>query len=149
MEQRTYFWGRMRAPSGLRPSDSAPFSAILPFPDHPDNPASDLVVREALRIEPETCFLRLTRWEKFSKRRKPIVFGTVDAMKCATQTIDLVSYCPACRGEATTTRKAATSRANGKLGGRPPGSKSKSKPKPISMLRAAPVLRAGGCQSSR
>jgi hypothetical protein len=42
-------------------------------------------------------------------------------MKCSIHNIPLVCYCPACRGEATSKRKAAASRANGKLGGRPKG----------------------------
>jgi hypothetical protein len=37
---------------------------------------------------------------------------------------------PACRGEVTSKRKAATSRANGKLGGRLKGSKNNPKSKP-------------------
>lgn len=39
--------------------------------------------------------------------------------KCKTHKIDLVSFCPACRGAAVSKRKAKASRANGKLGGRP------------------------------
>lgn len=42
-------------------------------------------------------------------------------MKCPIHKIDLVCYCPACRGEQTSKRKAASSRQNGKLGGRPKG----------------------------
>lgn len=40
-------------------------------------------------------------------------------MKCSTHRIDLVSFCPACRGAITSKKKAASSRLNGKLGGRP------------------------------
>jgi len=40
-------------------------------------------------------------------------------MKCPKHGIPLVCYCPAYRGEITTQRKAAASRDNGKLGGRP------------------------------
>ncbi len=43
--------------------------------------------------------------------------------------IKLVSFCPACRGEVRSTRKAQTSRENGLLGGRPKTpAKSKRKP---------------------
>src|SRR5262249_50747647 len=38
---------------------------------------------------------------------------------CPTHKIPLVCYCPACRGEKTSERKALSSRKNGKLGGRP------------------------------
>ena len=48
-------------------------------------------------------------------------------MKCPIHKVELICYCPACRGEVTSKRKAATSRANGKLGGRPKGSKNKPK----------------------
>jgi hypothetical protein len=51
-------------------------------------------------------------------------------MKCPIHKVELVCYCPACRGEVTTKRKAASSRANGKLGGRPKGSKNKPKSEP-------------------
>jgi hypothetical protein len=40
-------------------------------------------------------------------------------MKCPIHNIPLVCYCPACRGSAKSKRKAAASRNNGKLGGRP------------------------------
>jgi len=43
-------------------------------------------------------------------------------MKCPIHKIELVCYCPACRGEVTSKRKEESSRANGKLGGRPKGS---------------------------
>jgi len=49
-------------------------------------------------------------------------------MKCPIHKVELICYCPACRGEVTSERKAATSRDNGKLGGRPKGSKNKPKP---------------------
>jgi hypothetical protein len=49
-------------------------------------------------------------------------------MRCPIHKVDLICYCPACRGEVTSERKAETSRANGKLGGRPKGSKNKPKP---------------------
>ena len=42
-------------------------------------------------------------------------------MKCPIHKIELICYCPACRGEVTSKRKAVTSRENGKLGGRPKG----------------------------
>ena len=42
--------------------------------------------------------------------------------KCKLHGVPLVCYCPVCRGEATSKRKARTSRENGKLGGRPKGS---------------------------
>ena len=47
-------------------------------------------------------------------------------VKCPIHNIDLVCYCPACRGSAKSKRKAAASRKNGKLGGRP---RQKSQPK--------------------
>jgi hypothetical protein len=50
-------------------------------------------------------------------------------MKCPIHNIPLVYYCPACRGEAKSKRKAAASRENGKLGGRPKGSKTVGKGK--------------------
>ena len=49
-------------------------------------------------------------------------------MKCPVHKVELVCYCPACRGSITTARKAAAAQANGKLGGRPKGSKNKPKP---------------------
>lgn len=51
-------------------------------------------------------------------------------MKCPIHNVEMVCYCPVCRGGATSKRKATTSRINGKLGGRPKGSKNKPKPKP-------------------
>jgi hypothetical protein len=39
--------------------------------------------------------------------------------KCQVHKIDLVSFCPACRGSVRSARKAASSRRNGMLGGRP------------------------------
>jgi hypothetical protein len=53
-------------------------------------------------------------------------------MKCPIHNVEMVCYCPACRGETTSKRKAATSRVNGKLGGRPKGSKNKPKSEPRS-----------------
>lgn len=40
-------------------------------------------------------------------------------LKCPIHDIPLVCYCPACRAAVTSKRKAAASRENGKLGGRP------------------------------
>jgi len=40
-------------------------------------------------------------------------------LKCKVHGIPLVCYCPACRGSASSERKAASSRENGRLGGRP------------------------------
>ncbi len=45
--------------------------------------------------------------------------GEAYMAKCSKHHIDLVFFCPACRGEVTSKRKAASSRANGRLGGRP------------------------------
>lgn len=50
-------------------------------------------------------------------------------MKCPIHKIPLVCYCPACRGEKKSKRKAAASRENGKMGGRPK-KKSPAKEKP-------------------
>ncbi len=47
-------------------------------------------------------------------------------MKCPIHNVPLVCYCPACRGSAKSKRKAASSRENGKKGGRP---RKKSQPK--------------------
>jgi len=58
---------------------------------------------------------------------KPNWLGIVLSMKCPIHKVELICYCPACRGEVTSKRKAATSRDNGKLGGRPKGSKNKPK----------------------
>jgi len=52
------------------------------------------------------------------------------SMKCPIHNIQLVCYCPACRGEAKSKRKAKASRENGKLGGRPKGSKKAKKVTP-------------------
>ena len=62
--------------------------------------------------------------------RYPSTIGIVIHMKCPIHKIELICYCPACRGEVTSKRKAATSRDNGKLGGRPKGSKNKPKSEP-------------------
>ncbi len=51
-------------------------------------------------------------------------------MRCPIHKVELVCYCPVCRGSVTSERKAAASRDNGKLGGRPKGSKNKRKAKP-------------------
>lgn len=40
-------------------------------------------------------------------------------MNCPIHKIPLICYCPACVGSKTSARKAASSKANGKLGGRP------------------------------
>lgn len=40
-------------------------------------------------------------------------------MKCKIHKIELVSFCAACRGSVCSKRKAASSRKNGLLGGRP------------------------------
>ncbi len=40
-------------------------------------------------------------------------------MKCSLHNIELVCFCPACRGSVTSRRKAEASRKNGKRGGRP------------------------------
>jgi len=53
-------------------------------------------------------------------------------MKCPIHKIELICYCPACRGSVTTRKKRVASRENGKLGGRPKGSKNKPKSKPRS-----------------
>jgi hypothetical protein len=45
--------------------------------------------------------------------------------KCKIHGIPLVCYCPACRGQVTSERKAETSRLNGRLGDRPKGSKNR------------------------
>jgi hypothetical protein len=39
--------------------------------------------------------------------------------KCPIHKINLVCFCPACRGEKTSKKKSKASRENGKLGGRP------------------------------
>lgn len=43
--------------------------------------------------------------------------------KCKIHRCDLISFCSACRGSVRSKRKAASSRANGKLGGRPASNK--------------------------
>lgn len=49
--------------------------------------------------------------------------------KCPTHEIPMVevtiTFCPACRGSATSERKIRASRENGKLGGRPVGNKNR------------------------
>jgi hypothetical protein len=49
-------------------------------------------------------------------------------MKCPIHKVEMI--CPACMGAASSKRKAATSRENGRLGGRPKGSKNKPKSNP-------------------
>jgi hypothetical protein len=51
-------------------------------------------------------------------------------MKCPIHKVEMVCYCPVCRGSVTSKRKAESSRENGRLGGRPKGSKKKPKSKP-------------------
>jgi len=46
-------------------------------------------------------------------------------MKCSIHHVEMICYCPACRGSATSRAKRKASRENGKLGGRPKGSKDK------------------------
>ena len=53
----------------------------------------------------------------------------VSAMRCLIHNVELICYCPACRGSITSARKVKASRSNGKLGGRPKGSKNKPKSK--------------------
>jgi hypothetical protein len=48
-------------------------------------------------------------------------------MRCKIHGVKLVCFCPACRGAVRSKRKAEASRANGALGGRPPGSAKKRK----------------------
>jgi len=43
-------------------------------------------------------------------------------MKCPIHKIEMICYCPACRGSAQTERKAQSARENGMKGGRPKGS---------------------------
>jgi hypothetical protein len=50
-------------------------------------------------------------------------------MKCSIHNIEMICYCPACRGSVTSKAKRNASRENGKLGGRPKGSKNKEKSK--------------------
>jgi len=42
-------------------------------------------------------------------------------MKCPIHKVELICYCPACRGSVTSKSKARAARENGKLGGRPKG----------------------------
>ena len=39
---------------------------------------------------------------------------------CRIHNVKLICFCPACHGSVRTSRKAKSSRRNGKLGGRPP-----------------------------
>lgn len=47
------------------------------------------------------------------------MLGYNKRMKCTIHNIQLICYCPACRGSISSQRKTRTSRANGLLGGRP------------------------------
>ena len=51
--------------------------------------------------------------------RTMAINSCIVVVKCPIHKIDLVCYCPACRGAVTSKRKAAASRTNGRLGGRP------------------------------
>lgn len=42
------------------------------------------------------------------------------SLRCEIHDIELICYCPACRGSVRSRRKAEASRENGRLGGRPP-----------------------------
>lgn len=53
------------------------------------------------------------------------LLGYCSCMKCPIHKTEMI--CPACIGAASSKRKAVTSRENGKLGGRPKGSKNKPK----------------------
>jgi hypothetical protein len=48
-------------------------------------------------------------------------------MRCPIHDVEMICYCPACRGSVTSKAKKNASRENGKLGGRPKGSKNKTK----------------------
>ena len=49
-------------------------------------------------------------------------------MKCHIHpNVEMICYCPACRGSVKSKAKRSASRENGKLGGRPKGSKDKHK----------------------
>jgi hypothetical protein len=60
--------------------------------------------------------------------------------KCPIHKVQMVrvtmTFCPACRGSATSERKSQASKENGKLGGRPKGSKDR-KPRSLKKKRAA------------
>jgi hypothetical protein len=86
---------------------------------------------EALKRSSRAAVKRPSRQAGFTLYlHKPSKLGTIVRMKCPIHKIELICYCPACRGEVTSKRKAATSRDNGKLGGRPKGSKNKPKSEP-------------------
>jgi hypothetical protein len=57
--------------------------------------------------------------------KEPSEFGYDPAMKCPIHGIPLVCYCPACRGGVRSQLKAEAARKNGKLGGRPKGTRAK------------------------
>jgi hypothetical protein len=65
----------------------------------------------------------------------PIVLGYCNGVKCPIHHVELICYCPACRGSVTSRSKARASRQNGKLGGRPKGSRNKPKSKTASKGR--------------
>ena len=90
----------------------------LLFLNLPNTPAGSKVPAVAARISNRILLY------------KPSMLGILICMKCPIHKVELICYCPACRGEVTSKRKAATSRENGKLGGRPKGSKNKPKSKP-------------------
>jgi hypothetical protein len=51
----------------------------------------------------------------------------MEKQKCPIHNIELICYCPACRGSVTSEQKAKSSRENGRLGGRPRKDKGKTK----------------------
>jgi len=55
------------------------------------------------------------------------MLGYVSSVKCPIHHVQMICYCPACRGSVTSKAKRNASRENGKLGGRPKGSKNKPK----------------------
>ena len=59
----------------------------------------------------------------------------LELMKCPIHRIELICYCPACRGAVTSKQKAKAARDNGKLGGRPKGRKRKAKNKTAKKVR--------------
>ena len=70
-------------------------------------------------------------------------------MKCPIHHIELICYCPACLGSTTSKKKAAASRSNGKLGGRPKGSKNKPKAKPTTKAKAATTSKTTAKRGTR
>jgi len=85
------------------------------------------------RNEAQAVFLGHQRLEHILREKVylhyPIVLGYYVCMKCPIHHVALICYCPACRGSVTSKSKAKASRENGKLGGRPKGSKNKPKSK--------------------